>query len=450
MEKGKLIINRFKDAISRAGREHPDSQLELCGIFQNSLIFRMSRGLLIQPQFIRSARISARAITSRKTGVVVTSAADLNSLVDACNRACELSKVMPEVEFAGLPDRPHHSYTEEEPNENFFSVKNYYQMIFGWFQMAREARCQLSGKLVAEKVSVVVVNSRGTEQYYSYPLVEASFIAERGQISGFGSFVGPRAEPYTMESQLGRALSKCSYTTRPVTIEPGKYRVYLEAEAFAEMVDLLSLFSFGAKQVQEKRSFVSDSLGKKLFNSKFTLYDEHSHPLHIKFPFDFEGNPKKKVALVENGTVTGYVYDTQTARAEGKTSTGHALPQPNPHGPAPSHLVAQAGTAEPEDMMKTIDEGILVTRFNYTNIEDQKRGVITGMTRDGTFLIRNGEIVAPMNDLRFTQNVLEALKNIVEIGRYQRLTRTFYSYCVFPDVVIDDFTITGIKKKETE
>lgn len=450
MEKGKLLINRFKDALSEAKKSYPDFQIELCGIFQNSLIFRMSRGSLIQPQFVRASRISARAITARRTGVVITSSSDKHSLVEACTRACELSRVMPEVEFAGLPDRPHHSFTEEEIDEGFFSVRQYYQMISGWFQLAREARCQLSGKLIAEQTAVVLVNSKGTEQFYSYPVVEASFIAEREQISGFGSFVGTRAEPYTMESQLGRALSKCSYTSRPVTIEPGKYRVHLESEAFAEMVDLLSLYSFGARQVQEQRSFVSESLGKNIFSKMFSLYDDHAHPLNIKFPFDFEGNPKKRVALVEQGRVAGYVYDTQTARAEGKSSTGHALPPPNPHGPAPTHLVAAAGTAEAEDMMKEIDEGILITRFNYTNIEDQKRGVITGMTRDGTFLIRNGEIAAPMVDLRFTQNVLDALKNIVKVGKYQRLTRTLYSYCVFPDAVIDDFTITGIKKKETD
>jgi predicted Zn-dependent protease len=138
------------------------------------------------------------------------------------------------------------------------------------------------------------------------------------------------------------------------------------------------------------------------------------------------------------------VYDLRSARQAGKTSTGHALPPPNPEGPFPLNLFLEPGESTLEEMMAGIDRGILVSRFHYTNVVHAVDSTITGMTRDGTFLIEGGEIAYPVKNFRFTQSILEALTNTTMIGRDSELaSEFFFSASRVPALRIEGFNFTG-------
>ncbi len=195
----------------------------------------------------------------------------------------------------------------------------------------------------------------------------------------------------------------------------------------------------GATAFQEGRSFLCDRVGEKLAGDAITIWDDGTDARQCPAAFDWEGVPKRKVMIIEKGVACGPVYDSYTANKEGKESTGHGLLAPNTFGPYPSHLFLGPGDATVEDMVASTDRGILVTRFHYTNVVHEKHTILTGMTRDGTFLIENGRIARPVKNLRFTQNILEALSDVEMVGRQGRLVE----YAWTPALKIGKFSFTS-------
>lgn len=446
-ERSEQIRETLKNALNSFLKDKHNVEVELCASYQEMQCYRLARGEIIQPQIEANARISARVIADKKTGIAVTNSPSAETIFSALETAYELAKSQKPRDEAGLPSKPVKKTSVIEPENQIFSVSKNFERINDWLLFAKEARVALSGKFQVSNQSIVVVNSNGTEAISSFPLVRIEFIAERGGISGYGSFVSQNFEPYPVQLELERAVSKVSHYGEIIEIEPGDYEVILEPEAACEFVKLFAIYGFGAKMFQEGRSFVSGRIGSKEFSENFTLFDSSIEESQIRMPFDFEGVLKQKVVLVENGVIKNVVYDTETARKEGKKSTGHALPLPNPHGPAPMHLCLKPGSSSLEKMISRVNRGLLITRLNYTNIEDEKNGVITGMTRDGTFLIQKGEIVEPVYDLRFTQSVPEALKNVTEVGSQQKLVSPLFGFSLFSPMKISGFKITGSKRR---
>jgi predicted Zn-dependent protease len=161
-------------------------------------------------------------------------------------------------------------------------------------------------------------------------------------------------------------------------------------------------------------------------------------------PFDFEGTPKQKVVLVENGVPRGPVYDATTARKEGRASTGHALPPPNTYGPAALNLVMSPGDATVDEMIRTTERGLYITRFWYTRVVHPRDCIITGMTRDGVFLIEHGEVTRPVRNLRFTQGYVPALAQVDLIGRETKtLAGGWFGAARVPALKLREFAFTG-------
>jgi PmbA protein len=182
-----------------------------------------------------------------------------------------------------------------------------------------------------------------------------------------------------------------------------------------------------------------------------TIYDDGLDPGGLQVPFDFEGLPKQKVTFFENGVAKGVTYDSFTAKREGKESTGHGLIAPSTEGPVPVNLFMEGGRSSLQELISSVRRGIYVTRFHYTNVVEPMKTVITGMTRDGTFLIEEGEIKNPIKNLRFTESVLKALSHVSAISRDRRVcsegtgySRRFVTGTVAPALKIDGFTFSGV------
>ena len=169
---------------------------------------------------------------------------------------------------------------------------------------------------------------------------------------------------------------------------------------------------------------MASNLGHKVTGENVTIWDDGLDAGNLPMPFDFEGVPKQRVELISQGVARGPVYDTYTAgKEEGKTSTGHALPAPNSMGPFTWNLAMETGDASKEEMLASTSKGLWVTRVHYVRPVHPLKTVVTGMTRDGTFLIENGEIAGPVKNLRFTQSILDALNEAEKIGQGTKLTR---------------------------
>ncbi len=153
--------------------------------------------------------------------------------------------------------------------------------------------------------------------------------------------------------------------------------------------------------------------------------------------------PKQRVDLIKDGVAAGVVYDRQTAAREGKQSTGHGLPAPNTMGPVAMNLFMAPGTASREEMLRSLGRGLWVTRFHYVNPVHPLQAILTGMTRDGTFLVEHGEVVYPVKNLRFTQGALEALNGVVAVGAETALMRDEFGGTRVPALALGEFRFSG-------
>ncbi|HEY4633228.1 MAG TPA: metallopeptidase TldD-related protein [Candidatus Limnocylindrales bacterium] len=241
---------------------------------------------------------------------------------------------------------------------------------------------------------------------------------------------------------IGReAAEKARATANAVAVDAGDYPVVLEEYAVVDLLDMLGYLGFSALAVQEGRSFVE--IGKRIGSDLVTIVDDGRDGAGLPMAFDYEGVAKQRVSLVDAGICRGVVYDAQTGSRDGVTSTGHGLPAPNPYGPFPLNQVMAAGTATREDLVAGLDRGLLVTRFHYTNPVHPKLAIVTGMTRDGTFLVEGGRIVAPVRNLRYTQSYLGALTGTVAVASQRKTLKGFLGGVAVPAVRIDGWTFTG-------
>jgi len=227
-----------------------------------------------------------------------------------------------------------------------------------------------------------------------------------------------------------------------VELEPGTYPVILEPPAVGLMLAYLAMTTFNGKAVLEGRSALATRLGQRVMDPRVQIWDDATDPRTIGLPFDFEGVPKRRLDLVRDGVAVGVAYDSRTAHRAGAPNTGHALPQPNPFGPMPTNMLMAPGQRSLEELIATTERGILVTRLHYVRVVHPARTVITGMTRDGTFLVEDGRIVRALRNMRFNVSMLEVFSAVEAIGAEGRLVGE--ELAVFaPPVSARHFTFTG-------
>jgi PmbA protein len=246
-------------------------------------------------------------------------------------------------------------------------------------------------------------------------------VAMSGSSTGYAAGLVSDFARLDFEALAREAVDKCLRSRNPRALEPGVYTVILEPYATQDLVQMMAYTGLGATALQEGRSFMSGKIGQRLVDPRISIWDDGLDADGIPIPFDAEGVPKERVDLLKDGIACGVVYDSYRAGKEGRASTGHALPIAAPFGPLPLNTFFSTGEASLEEMIGSTERGIYVTRFHYTRPVEPTQVVVTGMTRDGTFLVENGEIAYPVKNLRFTQGYVEALNSVEAIGPERRL-----------------------------
>lgn len=228
-------------------------------------------------------------------------------------------------------------------------------------------------------------------------------------------------------------------------VEPGEYTVVLEPSAVSSLLLFASYVGFGAKDVAEKSSFLCDRMGQQLFREDLCIRDRWNHPMYQVCGFDGEGTPTKALALLDKGAFTGPVTNRLYAhKASGAPdrSTGHCIA--GAAGPRPQALSIDAGDASRAELIAGVERGLLVTQFHYTNLIDPRDMLLTGMTRNGLFLIENGVVTRPLTNLRFTQGLIDALQNVTGIGNDLDVAGALFDgEVVVPSLRIDGFRFTS-------
>ena len=255
---------------------------------------------------------------------------------------------------------------------------------------------------------VVFANSAGHRAAGRYTRATLDGIHQTGSSAGSGHATAPPASGRSMpapsvSSQRGGLATPRRHSTR----SPASIRWSWRPSVLATIAVFFAYYGFNAKNHAEGQSFVT--LGEQQFDPVVSLVDDVDDPRAFGVGFDVEGTPRRRVELVAEGVSRSLAHDRRTAAAAGTESTGHAVPGSEVFGPFPSSVFVGEGDADVDELIGGVDRGLYVSTFNYCRILDPKTMVVTGLTRNGTFMIENGAITGPVSNLRFTQSFLEAL-----------------------------------------
>lgn len=419
-----------------------------------SALTRFAHSAIHQNVSETNTNASIRAVLGRKQGVVQTNDLSRAGLKQAAHQAIDIARHQPE--------NPHPIELPAIDPQSYKKVDSFDNRTADWGPGQRAEAVGLivhevakSGGSAFGSVSngiseTVVANSLDTFAYHVGTDVYANVLVHNGEGSGYAAQGVSRVAGFDPQSIARVAAGKAADSREPSSIKPGKYTVILEPMAVDDFLSFLVWTGLGAKPYLEDRSFMSGRIGKMITGDNITLYDDSYNPKGFPLAFDFEGVPRKKVTYIKDGVAKGVVWDSYYAQKCGRRSTGHALSAPATWGPMGFHLVMKPGRASVQQMIAGTENGLLITRFHYTNVIDPKRTIITGMTRDGLFRIKNGKIVGAVKNMRFTENVIDALSRVAEIGSKLNLVASGESYegrfptgSLVPALKIDKFNFSS-------
>jgi PmbA protein len=302
-----------------------------------------------------------------------------------------------------------------------------------------------------------IFNSRGLARWHTQTLAEVSITMLAEDSSGWQKLNSPDVRNLNPAQLAETAARKAVESAHPQEISTGKYTVILEPAAVLDIVGFM-FWDYSGMTILDQRSFLNDRIGTKLFGENINIWDDAAHALQAGSPFDGEGVRRQRVQLIENGVVKRVVYARGTAARMKKSEhagkvgliepTGHGFPLPNEMGEMPLNIVfgAPENPQSVEQMIASTERGILVTRLWYIREVDPYEKIVTGMTRDGTFLIENGKVQCGLRNFRFNQSLIAMLSNVEAMSIPVRACGEESFDMVVPAMKVRDFNFTEVTK----
>jgi predicted Zn-dependent protease len=438
-------------ALERSGAEQTEALL----MAQDASLTRFATNQIHQNVREHDATLQVRVIDGERIGVAGTNRLDSAGVDGVVDRAMEIARrsapnprnaILPEPDGrAHDPDAGYVATTAEASPER--RGEGARAVI-----AAGEAKdLQVSGSFRTSVLTVAVANSRGIRVRHRG--TKAGLLTVMmdgfgsGAASGYAHAGSPDIAAIDAVALGDEAADKADRMRGAGELEAGEYEVILEEYAVAGLLEYLSFIGFSGLAHEEGRSFME--LGKRVMGEEITLVDDGADPGGLPMPIDFEGVVRQRVELVKDGVATSVVHDAATGARAGGGSTGHGLPAPNTFGPMASHLFMAPGRAARDEMIANVKRGVWVTRFHYINPVHPKKAILTGMTKDGTFLIEDGRLTRPLMNFRFTQSVPEAFSDVRAASRETKLLPgEFFGAYRAPMLHLGSFNFTGVTAAE--
>lgn len=436
------VLQILHDVLSYATAD----QTEVSFNGEETSLTRFANNYIHQNVNERNTSIRVRSIFGQKIGTASGNNLEPQALKDLVATAEKLAKLqVDDPDFKSLPSPADSSSLPNLPQPDATTYETPASLRADGVGIicskSTAANLIASGAFQTRGYEMAVANSLGINAYFRGASAELTTVIMGENGSGYAQRMSDRVEQISAEDVANEAIDKALRSQNPRSLEPGDYEVILEEYAVSEMLLYMAYLGMGALSLQEGRSFMQ--LGKKLMNENVTIFDDGTDPNGIMVPFDAEGVTRQHVDIIKNGVCESVVWDTYTAgREPNRHTTGHSTGSME-EGPLPLNLFMQTGSSSKDEMLKKIKRGLWVTRFHYVNPLVPDRAVLTGMTRDGTFLIENGEIVAPVKNFRFTQSAVEALNQVETVGAVSRLHGSYVGAIRVPALHIKQFTFNS-------
>jgi PmbA protein len=412
--------------------------------------------------------VSVRTVFSGRTARATTNKFDNDGLRRVVESSESLAKVQhPDSDLLAVPDSPEADSADEgaratPPPRHFEQTASITpelraEGVSTIVDVAQKHNLTTAGIFSSSESVEGIFNSRGLNRWHTQTLAEVSISMLGTDSSGWQKANSPDIANLDPLRMAEVAAKKAVEARHPQEILPGKYTVILEPSAALDIVGFM-FWDYSGMAILDQRSFLTGRIGTKLFGDNISICDDVTHPLQSGPPFDGEGMRRKTLLLVENGTVKRVVYARATAarmkRSEMKNkvgpiqATGHGFPLPNEMGEMPLNIVF-ATPQNPQTLDQLIastERGVLVTRLWYIREVDPYEKIVTGMTRDGTFLVEDGQLKHGVRNFRFNQSLIQMLSNVEAMSVPVRACGEESFDMVVPAMKVRDFNFTEVTK----
>jgi predicted Zn-dependent protease len=400
----------------------------------------------------KEVRVYLRAWVGARGGAASTNALDEASLKELASRVAAIIALSPEGDETPTLTQPT-SLTgvasldqvaiEQTPQARAEAVRQVCEAAAAHDQEAY-------GAYLVETNELAVANSDGHFGHHAGSMADFQTVIRNNGASGWAQASHWKLDKVPVQLLGEEAIRKAADAADPRSMEPELMTVVLDPYATVDLLQMLALPGISGRAVAEGRSWISERIDQQSMNEAVSIWDDGLDLSGVPQPFDSEGAPKQRLDIVLDGVVKGGVYDRETAAQQGINSTGHALspdfpPMIRMYSPLPMNLFMAPGDQSTQELIESTERGLYITRFHYTRHVHPRDCVVTGMTRDGVYLIEGGKIQGAVKDFRFTQSYVEALNNVEAIGSETRLIVDDYFKAAVsaPAVKIRDFRFTG-------
>jgi len=441
------FLHGIVDRVLRVARSRriPETEVEVGEVADT--LTRFANNAIHQNVAEHSLTVSIRVAAEGRTARVATNRLDQDSLAAALEDAAFLAASQPKDPHL-LPMPGRQSYRRVRrfvPATAALSADDRARAVKQACDLAGRKGQVAAGIFSCGQNQTVLGNSRGLLASYRQTHSAFSVTMQQGAAASWAKANAADVGRLNPLALAEIASEKAARAQNPVELEPGKFTVILEPAAVLDLVGFL-FYDFAATAVHDKRSCLSGRVGKRLFGKNISIADDAYHPEQLGAPFDGEGVARRKVQLVDQGMVEQLVYSRRSAKRAHTKPTGHGFALPSEYGEAPVNLVVAGGNTALERMIASTDRGLLVTRFWYIREVDPYQKIMTGMTRDGLFLVEKGKIARAARNFRFNQSILEMLRNVECLGPTRRSSGEEMFEMVVPPMKVRDFHFSEVTK----
>lgn len=427
-------------------------QTEIVAMTSSSALTWYAENIIHQNVAEHTAQVQVRAVVGKKVGSASTTDCSPDGLRLVVQQAAQAARLMTDdPDFPGLPS-PQPTATgriggwvaataASRPEDRVLAVKRI-------IERSEREGLRAAGTYQVQDSELAVVSSIGVSAYHQYTVAALKAVVMGDDSSGYGLMSSADIAEIDPDAVGERAVLTAVETRHPTEIEPGAFEVVLSPFAVEELMNMLAYIALSARSVEEHTCFLEGHEGEQIAAPIVSLYDDGLDPSGMPVPFDFEGMPKHRVDFLTAGRGGSVVYDSYYAAKMGRVTTGHSLQQPNDMGPYPLNIFMGAGDSSEADMVSHIERGIYVTRFWYGNPVEPRRAVVTGTTRDGTYLIENGRKAHGLRNMRFTQGLVDMFAHTMEISRERAVLASPFGIgaMVLPSIRVEEFQFTGVTR----
>jgi predicted Zn-dependent protease len=438
---------RIIDTVLRLAKSTAADESEVQVEEISGALTRFANNAIHQNVAERGLTVSVRTVVDRRTARATTNRIDEDSLRAAIEASLSLAHSQPkDLRLLPLPGRQRYRKVNRfikrtagiSPEDRARAVRRACDLAVKRGQVA-------AGTFSTGQNHMAMGNSRGLFASYRETHAEFSITMQEGAAASWVKANSANVRDFDPQKLAARASEKAHLATNARELAPGRYTVVLEPAAVLDLVGFL-FYDFSATALEDKRSCLNDRMGTQIFGENISISDDVYHPLQLGAPFDGEGIPRQRVLLVDRGIPKNLVYARSAAKRARKQPTGHGFALPTEYGEAPMNLVFTGGDASLEKMIASTDRGLLVTRLWYIREVDPYEKVMTGMTRDGLFLVENGRITSAVRNFRFNQSLIEMLRNVELLGPAVRAAGEESFEMVVPAMTVRNFHFSEVTK----